>query len=279
LLKNFYDVINNTLRFFELKQRSDVLSFISKAYENLNALFHIIKLRMKDDNISIFQQINKDDIISNINYEMSRTKNDISGEFEYTKKTIEGNINNCSKDEQSFNSMVSNNNLLLNVLIEKVKNKSNFFDNYLKLENEKIINKLNLKELQEDKDNFKKNLDKLEQLNIGNNVSSSSSEYVTTRTETIKTGWWIFTSEEKKTIYEHDKTIAKYREKIDKFFKEGIQDSNKMIEDNKNKIVNNINDIFNKFNEGINGFKKHINDFGKTVKEVEDFIYRQTGIK
>ena len=279
LLKNYYDVINNTLKFFDLKQRSDVLVFISNAYENLNALVHIIKLRMKDNNISIFQQLNKDDIISKIDYEMSRTKFDIASEFDSTKRIIDNKISSCSNDEKSFGSMVLNNNLLLNELIEKVKGKSKFFDQFLKTENEKIINKLNLKELQKDKDNFKKKMEKLEQLNIGNNVSSSSSEYVTTRSETYTSGWWIFSSTETKTIYEHDKTISKYKEKIEKFFNEGKENSNKMIEDNKNKIVNNIYDIFNKFNEGINGFKRHINDFEKTVKEVEDFIYRQTGIK
>ena len=279
LLKNYYDVINNTLKFFELKQRSDVLSFISNAYENLNALFHIIKLRMKDENINIFQQLNKDDIISSINREMSRTKNDISLEFESTKRIIDDKISRCNSDQKSFENMVSDNNSLLNGLIEKVKNKSKFFDEYLKEENEKIINKLNLKELQNDKDRFKEKMTKLEELNIGNNVSSSSSTYITTKTETYTSGWWIFESKYTKTVYEHDKTIAKYREKITQFFKEGKENTNQMIEENKNKIVYNINDIFNKFNEGINGFKKHINDFEKTVKEVEDYIYRQTGIK
>ena len=279
LLQNYFDVINNTLKFFELKQRSDVLSFISNAYENLNALLHIIKLRMKDENINLFQQLNKDEIISSINYEMSRTKNDITFEFESTKNLINSKISSCKSNQQSFEEMVSNNNLLLNQLIEKVKNKSQFFDNYLKEQNEKIINKLKLKELQNDKQKFKEKMEKLEKLNIGNNVSSSSDSYVTTKTKSYEEGWWIFKSTKYTTVYEHDETIKKYQEKINNFFKEGKENSIKMIEENKNKIVNNIYDIFNKFNEGISGFKNHINDFEKTVKDVEEYIYKQTGIK
>lgn len=121
-------------------------------------------------------------------------------------------------------------------------------------------------------------MEKLEKLNIGNNVSSSSDSYVTTKTESYSEGWWIFTSTKYKTVYKHGETIKKYKEKINNFFKEGLENSIKMIEENKNKIVNNIYDIFNKFNEGISGFKNHINDLEKTVKDVEEYIYKQTGI-
>ena len=280
LLKNYNDVINHTLKFFELKQQSDVLAFISNSYENLNALFHIIKLRMNDENIHIFQQINKDDIINSINRQMTRTKKDISFEFDSTKRIISKKIEQCSNDQKSFEKMVSDNNIFLNELIEKVKNKSQLLDDFLKEENEKIINKLNLKELQNDKNKFKEKMNKLEKLNINNSVSSSSSSYVSTRNETYEGNWyWFYTDSHTKTIYEHDKTISNYKEKINNFFKEGLNNSSKMIEENKNKIINNISDIFNKFNEGINGFKRNINKFEKTVKDVEDFIYRQTGIK
>lgn len=90
---------------------------------------------MKDENINIFQQRNKDEIISGINYEMSRTKNDIKFEFESTKNILDSKISSCKSNQQSFEEMVSNNNLLLNQLIAKVKNKSQFFDNYLKEQN------------------------------------------------------------------------------------------------------------------------------------------------
>ena len=279
LLDNYKVVINHTLKFFEEKQQSDVLSFISNAYEDLNALFHIIKLRMKDENINKFQQLNKDEIINSINREKSKTKKDISFEFESVKRIIDNKINNCSSDKDSFEKMVSDNNIYLNELIEKIKNKSKGFDDFLKEENESIINKLNLRELQYEKDRFKEKMNKLEKFNMDNSVSSVSSSYIETTTETYTTGWWFFEETHTKTIYEHSKTINKYKEKIEKFFKEGKESSNKMIEENCYKIVNNIDNIFNKFNEGINGFKNNINNFEKTVKEVEDFIYRQTGIK
>ena len=279
LLKNFVNVINNTLKFFQIKQQNDVLAFIANSYENLNALFHIIKLRMKDENINNFQQINKDEIISDIDREKYKVKEDIENEFESIKRLTNSKISSCSQNEDSFKNMVNDNNLLLNELIEKVKKKSKRFDDFLKEKNESIINKLNLKELKKDKNNFKQKMNQLEQLNIGNNVSSSSSEYVSMKQETYTTGYWFWEKTHTKNIYEHDKTISKYREKLDSFFKEGEKNSNNKIEENRNNIVNNIYDIFNKFDEEINGFKKNINEFEKTVKEVEDFIYRQTGIK
>ena len=279
LLDNFKDVINNTLKFFEEKQQSDVLAFISYAYENLNALLHIIKLRMKDENINIFQQLNKDEIIDSIDREMSKIQNDISFEFESTKRIIDTKISNCSSNQASFNTMVSDNNIILNELIEKIKNKSIYFDKFLKEVNEKIINKLNLRELQKEKNRFKEKIDKLEKLKIDNSVSSSSDTYVKTSTQTYTTGFWFWEEKHTKTIYDHQSTINNYREKINNFIKEGKENSSKMIKDNKNKIVYNIHDIFNKFNEGISGFKKNINDFEKTVKDVEEFIYRQTGIQ
>ena len=65
---------------------------------------------------------------------------------------------------------------------------------------------------------------------------------------------------------------------INSFFSEKENILNN-IEFNRNNAINNINSIYTKFNQNINGLKNHFEDFKKKVKEIEDFIYREFGIK
>lgn len=233
---------------------------------------------MNDNNIDNFKRIDKNKILNDINREMSNVKEEIEYEFKSTKNMIDEKINKCL-DKTSFDSMTSDNYYTLNQLINRITMKSNHFDNFLKGKNKDIIDQLNLQELQKDKENFEANMRKLEELKFSNSVSSSSSSFIENKQESYTEGylWWKTTKY--KDVYDHDKTKAKYQQQINKFFEEGKQKSIQGIEANKNKIYYNIEGIFKKFNEEVTGFKNHINEFEKTVKDVENFIYQETGIK
>jgi len=278
LLKNYKVVILKTIDFFKIKQRNDALVFISNSFKSINELFHITKLKMNDNNIDNFKRIDKYKTLNEINREMENVKDDIESEFQSSQRIINDKINRCN-NESDFKSMNNDNYSILNELTEKVKRKSNRFDNFLKSKNQEIIDQLNLQELQKDKQKFEDNMRKLEGLNISNSISQDSKNYIETYDKVYITGFWWWEKKETKKLYDHSKTKSNYQQKINKFFEENKEKSLKIIEENKNKIYDNIEGIFNKFNEEVTGFKNHINEFETTVKDVESFIYEVTGIK
>ena len=74
---------------------------------------------------------------------MTNVKDDIESDFQSSQRIINEKINRCN-NESDFTSMNNDNNSILNELIEKVKRKSNRFDNFLKAKNKEIIGQLNL---------------------------------------------------------------------------------------------------------------------------------------
>lgn len=153
LLKNFKMVIKNTSTFFEIKLRNDALSFIMKSYEDILDFYYIIKLRMSDDNIDKFKQLNEKEILSEIEAKYCSTKNDIEDLFNVKKNKIFREINNCY-GESGFINLVNNHKYLLDELKDYVERLSKDFERFLKKKNDEIINKLNLKELEEEKKNL-----------------------------------------------------------------------------------------------------------------------------
>ena len=279
LLNNFQTVITNTLEFFEKKKQKDALLFISKCYEKMNDLYHVVKLKMENENIDAFQKIDKNKIFKEIEKETRYIKEDIETEIDSNKRIVENKINICKENEDAFKTMVSENSGIIGELINKIKNKNNRLDQILREKNDIIIENLNLKELEKEKSNFRENMSKFEEINITDNVSSGSDSYISKYEKSWKTGWWLWEETHYKTVYEHSKTIGNYRAKLDTFFKDTKKNSLESIEDKKTKTIENIDGIFGKFNEEINGFKKNINEFKKIVDQVEDFIYKNTGIK
>ena len=175
--------------------------------------------------------------------------------------------------------MISENSVIITELINKVKMKSKRFDENLKEQNDIITQSLNLKELEQEKSNFRENMSKFEELNISNSVSSSSDSYVSTYQETWTEGFWFWKETKSKQVYDHSKTTDNYKSKLNTFFTQTKKDSLDNLEKKKQKTVDGINGIVGKFNEEINGFKKNIDEFKKIVDQVEDFIYKTTGIK
>jgi hypothetical protein len=88
LLHNFQIVIEETYNFFKFKLQQDALSFIIKSYEEILDFYYIVKLRMSDDNIDKFKQLNKDQILKNLNDKEEETINNIKELFKKKKKKI-----------------------------------------------------------------------------------------------------------------------------------------------------------------------------------------------
>ena len=291
LLKNFEIVIKNTSIFFEIKLRNDALSFIMKSYEEILDFFYIIKLRMSDDNIDKFKQLDKDKILSKIEDEYYKTKEKIKKKFKNKKNRIIDQIDN-SRTEYEFSQAVSNHKWILEELKEDVQSESKNFYDFLKRENDDIICQLNLQELEKRKEEFKNQMNKIKALTISESVDSKSSKYIQSHyetsyhTETYRERVFLWfkrtktrTVSETKRVYEHEKTINNYKKEIRSFFINAEKSSIENIEKNKIKITNNIRSIFGNFNESVEGFQNNIDELKEYIDEIERFIYNQVGIK
>jgi hypothetical protein len=262
-----------------------------KSYEEILDFFYIIKLRMSDDNIDKFKQLNKDEILSKIEDTYNNTKDEIKSKFKRKKNKILEQIDN-SKTESDFIQIVSTHKWILEDLKEDVENESKIFHSFLKKENNDIILKLNLQELKGRKEEFKNQMNKIKALTIAESVDSKSSKYIQSHyhtsyyTETYKERVFLWfkktktrTVSETKRVYEHEKTINNYKNEIITFFKNAEESSIKNITKNKEEIEDNIKSIFGKFNESVEGFQNNIDELKEYIDEIERFIYNQTGIK
>jgi gas vesicle protein len=288
LLRNFQIVIEETYNFFKFKLQQDALSFIIKSYEEILDFYYIVKLRMSDDNIDKFKQLNKDQILKNLNDKEEETINNIKELFKKKKKRIFEIIKSCPSNQYSFQTMIENNNIYFEDLKDDVKKESKSFGQFLKKENKKIIEQLNLEELENKKKDFEKEMQKIRGLTISENVNSSSSSYVQTHIsyheESYQKRVFLFFKKTyyrtvSETVYEHDNTIKKYKETIEYFFRNAENKSIENVKDNKKEIYNNIKSIFEKFNDSLGGFKNNIDKLKEYIDDMEKFIYKQTGVK
>ena len=275
LYNNYKIVIEHTLKFFKKKQQIDTLNFMCKCFIEIIKIFNIVKLKMRNDNINKFKDsFNKDDIIYEINKEYKRLKYLIECEFEEKETSINYNINNCGNKEYEFRNLVEQNKIQINALRKKITINCEDFKVFLEEKNNKIIKNLDLKDLEEDKRKFEENMKKFENANM-KNISGKSEDFIIR----IKGWWlWLFIFGKKKGEYDYEKTKKNYIIQINSFFSEKENILNN-IEFNRNNAINNINSIYTKFNQNINGLKNHFEDFKKKVKEIEDFIYIEFGIK
>ena len=154
----------------------------------------------------------------------------------------------------------------MKIKIYWMKKKCNRFDAFLTKKNQNVIDNLNLKELEEDKKNFEENMSQFEKANMENNTDTIS-EFITEKS-------FLFFFK----VFDKKNTLTKYKNKVTNFFnnKDNILS---IIEKNKNKAIDNIEGIVNKFQNKIQGFKNNFEEFERIVKEVEEFIYKEFGIK
>ena len=152
LLHQFKIVIEKTFVFFKIKLQNDALFFIVKSYEELLNFYFITKLRMSDDNIDKFKQLDKEAILDSIIKKEKKTKNKLNKFFDDGEKYIKDNINICKPYQSDFEYMLnSNQRYLKDDLIKNVIRMNNKFDSFLKKKNDEITKKLNLEELEQKK--------------------------------------------------------------------------------------------------------------------------------
>ena len=292
LLEQFKNVIKETLKFFEKKKRSDTIKFFSSCYNEILEIYNIIKITMKDDNIDKFKKIekNKNQIIRNINDEAEKLIESIEEKFILHQSIIKYKIND-TKNEKTFKIMIDENNDILQKFIDKINAKTIIFDEFLKEEYDKIINELNLEELEKQKEQFKENMERFNNICLqgdSQNFSDFRSERTTTETYYVEERrrvflWFKKTYQVARTryvqVYDHSETKRKYNEFMKTIFEEGKENIIDRINENKETTISNIKGIFDKFNDEVGGFKNNFDKFEKIVNDVEHFIYTKIGLR
>ena len=140
LLHQFKMVIEKTFVFFKIKLQNDALFFIVKSYEELLNFYFITKLRMSDDNIDKFKQLDKEAILDSINEKEMETKNNLNEIFDEKEKIIKDNIYYCKPYQSDFEYMLnSNQRYLKDELIKNVIRMNNKFDSFLKKKMMKLL--------------------------------------------------------------------------------------------------------------------------------------------
>jgi hypothetical protein len=277
LLKNLKQVIKNSFIFFKEKKQFEAVDFITFCFLQILELFNITKIKVNNENISAFKEINKDEIINKINYLKSSTEDEIKDEFQYLEKKFESNISNCSNSKESFENMLKENNTIFEESIYKIIEECNNFDNDLKKEYLNYLGKLNLKEMEDSKREFEKNINNFKKIKIKNS-SRDASSYIS-HEQVITRHWYtLWLSKDTKEVYDHNKTINKYRIDIELIFLKGKKDIKNRIKKNTNNTINNINEILRKFNDEVACFKDNFIEFQKIIEEIEKFIYKNLGI-
>ena len=273
LLRNFKQVLENTFKFYEIKKQNEALDFISYCINQIFELFNIIKIKVKNPNISEFEGINTEDIIAKIKNEKERLKEYVDEGFKNKKHLIFINIDNCNS-ENSFENKVYENNRYCDELSNDIFNKCEKYYKFLKDEYQKYIKKLHLEELEKSKKEFEEKINKFKTTKFKNS-SRWASDFVSI--DTIQKRFLFIKWEKKK--YNHKKTISKYKDSIDDNFTNGKIDIFNKINQNTKNIINNIENIFKKFNEEVGGFKDNLNEFQKIIEKILNFIYMKLGVK
>ena len=206
----------------------------------------------------------------------SNTKDLIKLSYNNVETNIKTTINEFNKKgndkelKERFSKLVNKNKETIDNLITNVNNIKSEYDKYLIEKNTEIINKLDLQELQKEKDEFKNNMSKFESANVSN-ISCDVNQY---NREGEKPFFFFWKSK----YYDINETINKYDESITNFFKskEGILE---VIDKNKDKVIKDIEGIFEKFNQKMDGFFNNYKEFEKIIKELDIFIYKAFGIR
>lgn len=224
LLQKFENVINETLCFFERKRRTDVIKFLESSYFDILEIYNIVKITLKDENVDKFKEVekNKDSIKQDIENKALYLIDEIEKRFQDCQKKVENNINSIY-DEYSFDRKVQENKEIIDNLVNEVNEKYLGFEKDLKKIYKDIINVLNLEQLEDAKENFKKQMENLININITTvNKSFSKQHREETRlVKRIRTKTITYTVDEKyNEIEEQDcfwtyVTFGLYKKKVE----------------------------------------------------------------
>lgn len=167
--------------------------------------------------------------------------------------------------KKNFSNLVKENNKLIADLKEYVDSKCNAFSDFIKHENQNIIDKLNLKSLEEEKTKFLENMKKFKGEKMAESNDTSDVYY--------KTGSFLFFS-----WFDSGASKHCYQDAIDQYFSENKDNILQNLNNNKYHGETNITRIYEVFIDNINGLKKNFSFFEEIVKDIEGFIYKLFGI-
>ena len=186
LINRFENVIQETLCFFERKQRTDAIKFLENSYLEILEIYNIVKITLKDGNIDKFKKVQNEPNEEDIEKRALNTIDEINDKFNKCEDLIKSKIDSIY-DEYSFNQIVNENISILDEFINEINNLISEFDFFLKNKYNKIINELELEQLEKDKTEFKEKMERLNQVNIQKvNRTFSKKTHSETRSSTYK---------------------------------------------------------------------------------------------
>ena len=225
LLKQFEKVIKETISFFERKRRVDVIKFLESSYIEILEVYNIVKITLKDENIAKFKEVEKNQelIKKEIENKALNLIYEIENKFSECQKNVENNTNSIT-DEYSFDIKVKENKEEIDRLVSNLNERTEELENDLKNIYKNIISVLNLEQLEQDKENFKNQMETLNNINfsstsINKGFSKINNAVTRTVTETVKR---TRTKQVEETYYETEEqscfltylTLGLYWEKV-----------------------------------------------------------------
>ena len=264
LSKQYAKIVQNSSLFFDEKRVNDVLNYMIDCYIAIIEVLKRVELSIRGDTNSEFKNINKDEIIYDINEKYDNYKEDIEKELKNIKATIDKNIER-DFSKKNFSNLVKENNKLITDLKNYVDTKCKGFSDFIKHENKKIIDKLNLKSLEEEKAKFLENMKKFKGEKMSESNNSSDDYY--------KTGSFLFFK-----WFDFNASKQCYQDAINQYFNENGENILKNLNNNKIHGETNIRRIYDVFIDNINGLKNNFKFFEEIVKDIEGFIYKLFGI-
>ena len=175
-LKSNYEKVIEKFKYYS-RIKNDVLNFMQICYKQIIEIYNIVKLKMKDDILSKFEVLNFEEIKKSINKEYQEVSDYLEEKYKEKQIIINQNISKCKENENSFNKLVNDNKGILDHLIRSIEKRFNRFDSFLRKNNPKVIDNLNLKESEEDKKNFEKNMSQFEKAKM-ENISEKPNEFI-----------------------------------------------------------------------------------------------------
>ena len=264
LARQFGIIVQNSSLFFDEKRVNDVLNYMIDCYIAIIEVLKRVELSIRGDTNSEFKNINIKEVIYEITTRYENYKNDIENELKNKKAMIDKNIER-DFSKKNFSNLVKENNKLIADLKKYVDSKCNAFSDFIKHENQNIIDKLNLKSLEEEKTKFLENMKKFKGEKMAESNDTSDVYY--------KTGSFLFFS-----WFDSGASKQCYQDAIDQYFSENKDNILQNLNNNKYHGETNITRIYEVFIDNINGLKKNFSFFEEIVKDIEGFIYKLFGI-
>jgi hypothetical protein len=265
LVQEYGKILKNSTIFFDEKRVNDVLNYMIDCYIAIIEVLKRVELSIRGDSNSEFGSIKIEDVKNEIDDKYNTCKNNIEFQLIQTKINIDNNIeNNFSK--QKFPNLVEVNNKFIAKLKDYVDTECNNFGEFIKRKNQDIIDKLELKTLEEEKAKFLENMKKFK----GEKMAESNK---TSNDYTITNSFLFF------KWFDYNASKQCYQNAIDQYFNENRDNIINNLTDNRNNGKRNIERIYDVFIDNIKGLKTNFSYFEKIVKNIEDFIYRLFGIK